>query len=52
MVLAQQARINALGQGAVLIQRCSKLFYGTQNRDSRNCKSQILIFSKQILRPR
>jgi len=50
-VLVQHARINALDKGALLMQLCSKWLYGAQNRGSRNCESQILMFAKQFMRP-
>jgi len=52
MVLAQHARINRLGKGAVLMQLCNSWMCGSQNRGSRNCKSYISIIAKQYLRPR
>ena len=44
LMLVQHARIIALAEGAVWMQ------HGAQ-RGWRNCKSQILIFAKQFLRP-
>ena len=48
VVLAQHAQLNALGKGAVLMQRCSKSLCGTQIIDSRNCKSPISILPSKF----